>query len=225
MSDITLTLPERSALLALMVMVREASNSDINDLFRFRIKREVRERLTELGLVTCRQGRGKAWSHELTDLGWRRGRAELTAKPPPNKHPGYRVAYGVMNGFARYMTRHDIEIADVFPFEDDSRAGMSDTDTPEAFPVDLEQRIREVYAALADQPSAWVGLLEMRARLADVAPDDLDETLTRMARRPDIDFIPEANQKTLTDADRDAALRLGGEDKHLLSIEVSDRVG
>lgn len=225
MSDIALTLPERSALLALMVMVREASNADINDLFRFRIKKKVRERLTELELVTCRQGSRNAWLHELTDLGWRRGRAELSAEPPPNKHPGYRAVYGVLNGFARYMTRCGIEIADVFPCKGDSRAGTSDTDTPEVFPIDLEQRIREVYAALADRPSAWVGLLEMRAKLADVAPDDLDETLTRMARRPDIDFIPEANQRTLTDADRDAALRLGGEDKHLLSIEVSDRVG
>jgi hypothetical protein len=37
------------------------------------------------------------------------------------------------------------------------------------------------------------------------------------ARR--VNLIPQANQSALTAEDREAALRLGGEHKHLISIE------
>jgi hypothetical protein len=40
-----------------------------------------------------------------------------------------------------------------------------------------------------------------------------------MYRAQEINLIPESNQQTLTDADRESALRVGGENKHLISIE------
>jgi hypothetical protein len=33
--------------------------------------------------------------------------------------------------------------------------------------------------------------------------------------------VPESNRKALTEADHDAAIRIGREDNHLLSIETS----
>ena len=48
----------------------------------------------------------------------------------------------------------------------------------------------------------------------------MDEELTRMISLPDVDLIPESNQKTLSPDDRAAAVRIGNQDKHLLRIEV-----
>jgi hypothetical protein len=44
----------------------------------------------------------------------------------------------------------------------------------------------------------------------------VDDVLRELERRPDVNLVPESNQKTLTQQDRDAAVVIGGQDKHLL---------
>lgn len=63
-----------------------------------------------------------------------------------------------------------------------------------------------------------MGLAGLREQLADVPRAQVDETLTRMERLPDVNLVPESNQKTLTPADREAAVLIGGQRKHLLWI-------
>jgi hypothetical protein len=41
-----------------------------------------------------------------------------------------------------------------------------------------------------------------------------------LEREPDVNIVPESNQKALTDAERTAAVRIGGQDKHFLAIGV-----
>ena len=60
----------------------------------------------------------------------------------------------------------------------------------------------------ADRDAAPVRLSALRARLADVEDKVVDAELTRMADPPGVHLREEANQQTLTDADRAAALRL-----------------
>jgi hypothetical protein len=43
------------------------------------------------------------------------------------------------------------------------------------------------------------------------------EVITRMAREHKIVLIPESNQKSLTPRQREDAIRLGGQDKHLIA--------
>jgi len=47
----------------------------------------------------------------------------------------------------------------------------------------------------------------------------VDDTLTRMYQITGVSLIPEENQKTLTASDRDAAVRIGNQPKHLIAIE------
>ncbi len=47
----------------------------------------------------------------------------------------------------------------------------------------------------------------------------MDTVLRRMDRSPRVNLIPEENQKTLTSEDRAAAVKIGGQDNHLLAIE------
>ena len=64
-----------------------------------------------------------------------------------------------------------------------------------------------------------VSLRELRLRLADVPRPRLDAALAAMFAAQRINLIPQSNQQALSAADRESALRIGGEYKHLISIE------
>jgi len=82
----------------------------------------------------------------------------------------------------------------------------------------LDERIRSAYAELAAEPGAWVSLTRLRPLFSDVVRTELDKALGRLLDAPDVNLEPEPNQKTLTVKDRQAAVRIGGEDRHLLAI-------
>ena len=210
MADSELNLPERSALLALMTLTREVSNADLAGELGVTIEKRVRERLVERGYIRAWQaGRYRAWMHELTDEGWRRCGEELSSPPPARASKQARLQYGLTGRVAAYMARNDLQVADIFGLEDGLAA---------VAPDDVAGRIRSVYATLAHEPGGWVGLSRLRDALDDVPRADLDAALFDLVLEPEVLLDPEFNQKTLTAADRAAALRMGGEDMHLISI-------
>jgi hypothetical protein len=216
MANEQLSIPERAALVALMTFVEEASNSDLDARYGFTIDKKVRKRLEELRYITASQtGPRRSYVHELTEDGWRRCRTELAEGTPKRAPKGYRLLYGVLRSIDIYMTKSGLKMADVFllPGGHHSVAGP-----PEA--LDVEEQIRAGYESLAARPGAWVSLTRLRASLAGLPRQVVDETLLRLDLQPDVYLIAEANQKVLTDADRAAAIRIGGENKHLLSIET-----
>lgn len=91
---------------------------------------------------------------------------------------------------------------------------------PPATSADLEAAIREAYWRLAREPQDWVRLTALRPLLGDAPREQVDEALRRLERRPDVHLVPEADQKTLTDADRQAAVLVSGVSKHLLAIDA-----
>jgi hypothetical protein len=90
----------------------------------------------------------------------------------------------------------------------------------EIFVVDLRHRIETAYGTLAAKPGEAVGLRVVRDRLDDVPRRAVDRALTVLADRADVHLRAEADQKTLTDEDRAAALVLGGTPRHTLMIEA-----
>jgi hypothetical protein len=86
--------------------------------------------------------------------------------------------------------------------------------------ADVADRIRVAYAKLAPRPGDWVSLRRLRPLLGDVARTEVDAALKRMTRMPDVSIVPESNQKTLTPQDREAAVVIGDQDKHLIAIEA-----
>jgi hypothetical protein len=202
-----LSLPETAVLLALMAEAREISNPELKERYGFTLDGKERRHLNDEKLVDSHK-RGRAFVHELTDRGWRWCSEELGADGPPARAGSAGGAlYAVLAGLRRYLHRAELSLADIFGDDEQRRV-----------PLDVESRIRRAYHDLAEEPRAWVGLADLRSRLPDVARSDLDEALRQMNRLSDVNFIPESNQKALEARDREAAVSIGNQDKHLLSI-------
>jgi hypothetical protein len=203
MPEDNLGVAQRAALLALMLEGREVSNPELKERRKLTIVGLDRRRLNELKLVESRQ-EGRSFRHELTERGWKWCFVEFHAEPPARAGSLERGLYGVLSAVVRLVDREQLALTDAF--------------TPEAEEADLEARIREVYRDLADEPKAWVSLTDLRPRLGDAPRTEVDEVLRRMDGTPKVTIIPEANQRTLTPEDRAAAVRIGDEENHLISI-------
>jgi hypothetical protein len=213
MANKPLTVPEKSALLVLMLMGNEVSNSEINDAYLFYIDRPVRDTLNQSGLIDIRmESRPRRhYVHSLTEAGWQQGRHELTEPLPDRADKSFRVMHGVLRALDAHLTRTNQELK-LFLHP------VTEAEQPTA---DVTERIETTYDSLVGRPGGWVSLTRLRGALDRVPRDEIDEALRQLSRRPQVYLIPEANQKILTPEDRAAAVDLGGEAKHLLSIERS----
>jgi hypothetical protein len=81
----------------------------------------------------------------------------------------------------------------------------------------VDEQICAAYRTLAARPGAWVSLADLRQHV-DAPRGQVDAVLRQLERRPDVNMVPESNQKTLAQADRDAAINIGDQDKHLIWI-------
>ncbi|MEU4513230.1 hypothetical protein AB0G05_27350 [Nonomuraea wenchangensis] len=87
---------------------------------------------------------------------------------------------------------------------------------------DVEQQIIDAHHRIAppdpDGEPQWVSMERLRAGLPEQDRAEVDETLRRMAAEGKVSLAPEADQKTLTDAQRAAAVEQGGVPKHLVAV-------
>jgi hypothetical protein len=199
-SDDQLAPQERLALLALMAMARKVTNAELKAETGVELSGSRRRRLNELKLVTSEK-LGRSYVHELTDAGWARCEEGLSS-PRPERAGSYGgVLHGLLASLHRTIERGGPRLFELFK-------------------PDAELLIRKAYEDLADGPAAPVRLSALRAEIEDVSREDLDVELIRMADQPGVHLRAVVNQQTLTDADRAAAVRLGGEDRHNLQIEA-----
>ena len=207
-----LTGTEQAVLLVLMAESRPVPNPELQRLGPD-LKKPVRDRLNRLKLIKTMPGK-PSMVHELTDDGWALCGKLFGADTPPKPSGQGKALYSVLRALRRHIDREDLQLSDVFLPPEDERPKVAAAEDG-----DLESRVRRTYSRLARRPGGWVALADLRANLAEVARSELDATLTRMYRIPGVSLIPEENQKTLTDADRDAAVEIGDQDKHLIAID------
>jgi hypothetical protein len=206
-----LTVPEKSALLVLMLIGGEVANSDIQDNYRFTIDKKVRETLAKRDLIQItKHTRPRIhYTHILTEAGWECGRDELGAPLPDRADKSFRVLHGVLGALDAHLARSKADL----------RTFLHPSEVVRESAEGVAEWIESAYDSLVARPGGWVSLTRLRGVLSRIPRDTLDDALRRLARNPNVFLIPEANQKILTAEDRTAAIELGGEAKHLLSIE------
>lgn len=200
MSDDRLTLSERCVLLVLMAQARELTNAELHAVAGITLDGKHRRHLNELGLVTSTMVK-RAFVHELTDRGAVWCDRELSNERPTRSGCAGGALYAVLAGLRRHL--------------DDTGSTLA-----ELFRADVASQVEAAYAELTRGSGAPVGLAALRDRLDGVPKSEVDRALEKLARRADVHVRAEADQKTLTDEDREAAVVLGGTSRHLLMIEV-----
>ena len=86
-----------------------------------------------------------------------------------------------------------------------------------------EDKVRSAYRQSGGQDGSYVNVTAMHDRLEamGMSPADADRTMTSMYRSQQANLVPQENQARLSTRQRAEAIRLGGEDKHRISIPES----
>ncbi|MCM4080479.1 hypothetical protein [Paractinoplanes hotanensis] len=204
-----LTPSEGAILMVLMVEAREVLNTELKERYGLDVRKEQRDKLGRLHYVSSRRS-GRTVAMQLDDKGWVRMQSDFDFNARGAKALGAALTALHANLREHILGRSGAaNLTELFA-QTEMRAPAGG----------LGPRITSAYSALADEPGAWVSLRRLRPFFADVARDDLDEALRDLSRSDGVNIVPESNQKALTPADREAALRLGGQENHLLAIGV-----
>ncbi|RQX01202.1 hypothetical protein [Micromonospora inaquosa] len=220
-----LTPNQINALVVLMVEARRLTNVELKELAGFTLTGKDNTKLVDLGLVDTDRTH-RPFAHELTDEGWRVARQLHATAPPKQGGSTTRSLFVVLSNLHRSLDRLRVSHGDFFKQTGATAPAVSEPrhEAPApaaAAPVSaaqVEALVRSAYRDLATAPGAWVGLADVRDRLADTDRAALDAALRTMVGREDVRIIPVANTKSLTARDRAAAVRIGNEDNHALAI-------
>ena len=215
MSRDDLTVRQRAVLFALLGEARQVANPELEQLIGVRLDGADRRQLNARKYVESTKV-GRAYLHELSDAGWRWCAQELAAAPGERAGSLERAHYKVFGLFARHLDAAGLTLADIAAPAPDAPASQA------ANAGDLTAFIETGYRSLAATAGEFVSLRELRLRLTELTDrprPDVDAALAAMFTAQRINLIPQSHQQALSDADREAALRIGGEYKHLISIE------
>ncbi|MGH3262554.1 MAG: hypothetical protein ACRDNS_11205 [Trebonia sp.] len=210
---------ERAVLFALVSAARTISNAELEALIGIRLVGRERRRLNELKLVES-QRRGRWFAHELSDAGWRWCAEELGTGAAGRPTSLERSLYLVLGTFERYMTAARLSLADVASLDLKARPrGRHKRRDAAEGDGDLTVRVTAAYRALTRRRGEFVRLAELRAHLSDIPRPALDGALAAMFAAHRVNLAPLPGNQGLAAADRESALRVGNEHKHLVSID------
>lgn len=211
-----LTPADYAILLLLKTEDREISNTELNNLHGVRLVSPTYEKLNAVGYVISKTDR-RPYRHSLSDKGARvLGRplviddeqAEAAEKRSTREKQLWAALAAVHK--QNLGLRAGAVVKAHRSGDDDSRPNVGR----------LDERIRTAYDCLADRPGDWVSLSKIRPLLVDVPKADLDKALEQMLDAPDVRLDPEVNRHRLDAQEKEASVRIGGEDRHKLAIGV-----
>ncbi|GGS46482.1 hypothetical protein [Actinokineospora fastidiosa] len=193
---------EKAAMFLLLRENRAVPNTELTRI-GIDLRPAGRDRLNRAGLLKTTKDT-RPYIHQITDDGIAWCEQEMTAvEPPVRSGPLVVLGFEMLRCVAAHLRRGGVSLAEVIS------------------PRDLETLIRTAYLELSVKPQDWVRLAKLRPKLGAAEKGDVDEVLLRMYRAREANLVPDSNRKVLTDADHAAAIRIGGEDKHLMAIEES----
>lgn len=221
MSKVQLTVPARRALLALLALnMDDATNSALEERCGVKIDLPTRTLLKKANLVTAEK-RGNPYYYALTGDGKEQAQRELAAVAPDR---GAKLLYAVANALAKVMADCDLKATEVFgadPISRQAEAKSSEVASVEVRDLtdeEIEAEVLATYDRLARRRSDLVSLVKLRGNLPGIDRQSLDRVLKTMDRRRVIHLDPDSNRKALPAEAHEAALSIGGEDKHFISV-------
>jgi hypothetical protein len=84
--------------------------------------------------------------------------------------------------------------------------------------TDLQGQIIDAYWDLTSGAGEFVSLTRILRVVGPVEHADFNEAVRLLNRRPDVNVVPESNQKILTAEDRAAAVVIGDQAKHHVAM-------
>lgn len=196
---------------ALLARGGEAYAKDIKP----EVQKKDREALVGLGLVASSK-RKQAYVLEVTDKGWAWAAENLDSPLP--KRPttaGAHILRAWLKTLGDYLRANGIALSEVL-----SPAPPKPIDRPARDSTWLRDRIRDAYLEItAGNFNQRALLRDLRDKLKDIDRLTLDAALLRMQVEDDAALMPLDNRHEITDADREAAIRIGAEQRHILWIE------
>ncbi|MGM1058560.1 hypothetical protein [Saccharothrix sp. Mg75] len=204
---------QAAVMFILMALSREVSNTELRDTVGFPLDGEERRDLNNRSLVeSTRPKPTSSFVHRLTNKGlmWCQSEMKHGEPTPPRPRSTLAIAlYTLLGALEQYRQREGLRLEEIF------------TPEVELTEAEIVERVHSAYYKLARGSRAWVSLTDMRAMLVQARREDVDAVLKELDRSGKAHLVPESDRKVLTDADHAAAIRLGGEDNHLISIEAS----
>jgi hypothetical protein len=191
------------------------------------IKPEVdkpeREALLKAGLISVEK-RKRAYWLSVTDRGWRWAEDHLSDSLPDRSYAGTFILAGWLRHLQAFMRATKTPLAEILVPKATDNGGLKKEDaagtaSQSADNGSLHERIRAAYLALTDGSFNKRALLaDIRRCLPDVSRDALDGALMRMQRQGDATLMQLDNRPDITQADREAAIQIGQEPRHILWI-------
>jgi len=172
----------------------------------FQVTKAIREGLIKAGLLEMSL-QGRTILLEVTDKGW-----AWAARHPDVELPKTQSAAPIFRSFLMrlmpFLQERGIALAELFPIE----GGMAPPARGET-----EQHIHQAYLQLTHgNTKQRVRLHQLRAALPDLDRATLDLTLLEMQRQGLLVLMTLDNSREITAADREAALDIGGNPRHIL---------
>jgi hypothetical protein len=219
MPDNDLNASESAILMVLMAEAREVLNTELVERYGLDVRKPSRDKLTRLHYVASRKS-GRTYALQLDDKGWVRVQNDLDFKLRGASALGAALTAVHVNLLDRVLDRSGCaSFAELFALTDMRGPAPAHVPAPDQ-QQGLRTRIVNAYEALAKEPGGWVSLTRLRPFFGDLPTAVFDDALRQLSRESKVSIVPESNQKMLTDADVEAALHIGGQDKHLLAIGV-----
>ncbi|WP_416905011.1 hypothetical protein [Micromonospora echinospora] len=243
-----LTPNQINALVVLMVEARELTNTELRELAGFTLTGADNTKLVKLGLVSTDRSQrpfSHELTEHGWHVARRLHTARPPRQSGSATRSLLTVLANVDRGLGRLRTsqadffRQDAPGAGAPERGDDATTTPSAGTTPSTGAVpaphaadpamtaghaapgpadDAQTLVRTAYRELAVTPGAWVGLADLRELLDEYDRETVDAALRALVRQDDVRIIPVANSKSLTARDRAAAVLIGNEANHALSI-------
>jgi hypothetical protein len=214
-------IPERCALIILAAAGGQLMNRDLKAQHGLDLKKPARERLVRDGLLATPMIK-RSYILRLTDAGWAFVSAMTDPTPPPRSGSAGGAAFALIASLNQALQARGEDLRGVLAAKPITLPPAEPAQEAPARPVgatDLPTRIRQAYHAHARRPREWVPLRVMRRALPDVPRAAFDQAIRTMRDRRALQLTLEEDPSRLTQADRDAAIRIGPDPMHYVSID------